>query len=206
MALINCKKCGRKITDTIKKCPHCGCVNEKYRNLKMEIIKKKKGIIIASLLTIICVIVFLFAGGSGMVEFVHKSEEQANMMTEDEKIAADAVKGLQMSLPENEKMNINELWYRKMDSSTNQVLISYFIQEYEIDKKVIIGLFENGKLISNDVKADKSITKYTAKKESEEISKAKEVRELWNTKGDAYELFVKLDKDKILKNLEIINK
>lgn len=201
MALIKCEKCGRQITDTIKKCPHCGCVNVQYRNIKLEIIKRKRGIIIACTLTVICIIVFFIAGGSELINFIEQSEVQAKMMSEDEKVALEAVKSLEKNINESEKLNINELWYRKK-YSVNQVLISYSIKDVINGNSVIIGLVENGKLVANDVKADKNITKYTAKKESEEINKAKEVRDLWNTKGDAYNLFVKLDKDKILKNIE----
>lgn len=201
MALIKCKKCGGKITDTIKKCPHCGCINENYRNIKLEMFNKKRSIIIACIVAGICITIFFLAGGVGIVGFIKQSESQANMLSSEEELAAEAVKKLRTYLNENDKLNINELWYRKY-SSANQILINYSFKDDIKEKGVIIQLVEDGKLIANDIKADKNITKYTAKKESEEISKAKEVRDLWNTKGDAYELFVKLDKDKILKNIE----
>lgn len=205
MALIKCKKCGRQITDTIKKCPHCGCINDKYRNIKLELFKEKREIITACTLAIICIITFFLAGGSSIIGWVKQYETETNMMSEDEIIASDAVKILKAYLDESDKLIINDIWYRNK-SSSNQVLISYFIKDNPRNRNMIIVLIEDSKLIANDVKADKNITKYTAKKESEEIKKAKEVRELWNTKGDAYELFVQLDTNKILKNIEKIEK
>ena len=31
MSLINCKECGKEISSTVKKCPHCGYKNEQLK-------------------------------------------------------------------------------------------------------------------------------------------------------------------------------
>lgn len=48
MALIKCKECGKEISDTIKKCIHCGAKinkntsNMKKENKKLELVEEKK--------------------------------------------------------------------------------------------------------------------------------------------------------------------
>lgn len=66
MALIKCNKCGKDISDSVKKCPHCGF------DLKEKENKKKNKIIIISVLVAILLITILIMIVQGIKESKYK--------------------------------------------------------------------------------------------------------------------------------------
>lgn len=201
MAMIRCKQCGRHITDTIRRCPHCGATNTDFRNVPLEKLKKKKNLLI------IILILILF-GSIGYVlcnnESKHnkmQAEIEANILTEEEKIGLNDVKKLKSTLKRQGTVSIYEVWYRKTITSEEQVLIKYSVGKSENENNKNVQLIEDGNLLGNDIKADKTISKYTSESDKAEILAAKEIRELWDTKGSVGSPFIKLDVDKILRNL-----
>lgn len=44
MALIKCKECGKEISNTIKKCPHCGYINKEVKKQNQEVIRSSSNI------------------------------------------------------------------------------------------------------------------------------------------------------------------
>lgn len=198
MALIRCRECGKHITDTIKKCPHCGHKNEKYRNIPLEKIKSKKFLII----TIIIIMIFSALGGNVCYRDYKEKNDFANFeagkLSEEEKTTVKALKNQKSHIKNTDLTNISEIWYRKTNVADNQILIKISSNN---SSKNIIKFINNEKMIGDDSKADKNVEKYTSKIEKEEITKSKEIREMYNTKGGYIEPFVKLDTEKILKNL-----
>ena len=78
MALIKCKECGKEISDTSKKCIHCGVKIKKEKSKKSS--KNKKKIIIIG---IILLIVTLIIGSIITISFLAKSNvEQTNLRDE----------------------------------------------------------------------------------------------------------------------------
>ena len=72
MALIKCQECGKEISDTSKKCIHCGAKIKKEKNEEIKKNKKKTILIILS--------VFLFIGIILTISFFLKSDvEQTNL-------------------------------------------------------------------------------------------------------------------------------
>lgn len=199
MALIKCKLCGKQITDTVKKCPHCGFLNDRYRNVRLEAIKKKKGFIIAMSIVSLCIVTFLTVAGIEIYAYTRDIKIAANTFTENEKVAADAIKSLKSSISSGDEISVDEIWYRKTNLSKQQVLINY--RNNKKANSTVICLVEEGIIKGDDTKADRTVSKYATKKEKEQVALAQEIRDLWNTKGSAYQMFVKLDKDKILRNL-----
>ena len=184
MALIRCEKCGRNITDTIRKCPHCGHKNMHYRNILLEKIKDKKFIIVA-----IFVILIFIATGSILCLKEHKEQVEftqieENKLTEEEQIGVKAIKRLKSNLKNQDSLNVYEIWYRRTNLSENQLLVEYSVSNE--NQKNIVVLIENDTIIGNDSKAGKSISKYTSETEKNEIQKSKDIKELWDTKGRIY--------------------
>ncbi len=205
MAMIRCKQCGRHITDTVRRCPHCGSINTEFRNMFLEKVNKKKSIII------IVILVVLF-GFTGFIlcnnEFKNnklQAEIEANVLTEEEKIGVSDAKKLMSSLKNQGTVSIYQIWYRKTITSDDQVLIEYSINKEGVNGNKNVQFIENGNLLKNDTKADKTISKYTSEKDKAEILESKEIRELWDTKGSVGSPFIKLDSDKILRNLDKVN-
>lgn len=200
MALIRCEECGRNITDTIRKCPHCGHRNVNYRNIPLEKIKDKKFIIVA----IFAILIFIAIGTILCLkehkEQVEITQIEENKLTEEEQIGAKAVKKLKGNFKNQATLNVNQIWYRKTNLSENQLLVEYSVSNE--NQNNIVVLIENDTIIGNDSKADKNISKYTSETEKNEIQKSKDIKELWDTKGGYIEPFVALDTNKILKNLD----
>ena len=181
MALIRCERCGKQITDTIKKCPHCGYRNIFYRNIKLEKIKEKRVIILITSFVVLFIIIGVILCTKSYIDTQNFIAEEANKLTKEEQIGTDALRTIKNNNINYDGLNINEIWYRKTNLAQNQLLIEYI----SIDKTVsaVIQLIENEKIIGDDRKADKIIGKYTSETEKLEITKAKEIRELWATKG-----------------------
>ena len=60
MALINCKNCGKQISDKATNCIHCGTPIEIVNTIPLEIIEKKETSFIKKHLFLILVIIILF--------------------------------------------------------------------------------------------------------------------------------------------------
>ena len=57
MALINCKECGKEISDTVNKCPHCGYKNKKLTiDAQKPLFTKRIKIIITILIIILTIL------------------------------------------------------------------------------------------------------------------------------------------------------
>ena len=171
----------------------------------LEKVNKKKSIII------IVILVVLF-GFTGFIlcnnEFKNnklQAEIEANVLTEEEKIGVSDAKKLMSSLKNQGTVSIYQIWYRKTITSDDQVLIEYSINKEGVNGNKNVQFIENGNLLKNDTKADKTISKYTSEKDKAEILESKEIRELWDTKGSVGSPFIKLDSDKILRNLDKVN-
>lgn len=72
MALINCPECGKEVSDTNKRCPHCGY------NLRKKVDKKTKNIIIA----VIAAVVIVVVGTFGVVQASKLNSEEQKIVTE----------------------------------------------------------------------------------------------------------------------------
>lgn len=57
MALVNCPECNKEVSDTAKRCPHCGY---KAKN-------NKKMIIITSVIIVLLVVFFVFKGSNSVI-------------------------------------------------------------------------------------------------------------------------------------------
>lgn len=74
MAIIFCPECGKEISDTNKKCPHCGF---KLPKIKKSVNKKKRAVIIA----VIIVLVLGVGGTVGIVQASKLNSEEQAMVT-----------------------------------------------------------------------------------------------------------------------------
>ena len=159
---------------------------------------------IVGIIFVVCIVCFVIYNKKVEQDRI-QAEIQANTLTEDEKIGATAVKILKSNLKNQESLNVYEIWYRKTQTSAEQVLIDYSAQNGFGGSNRNIAMVENGKFWGSDSKADDNITKYTKNDEKLEIYLAQGVRTLWESKENESAPFTKLDKDKILRNLEQVD-
>ena len=85
MALIQCKECGKDMSSTVKKCPHCGFENKELKQDKMN---SRKNFIKQHIKVISIIVIVLIAGVVGFIAYNKKieydriqSEIQANTLT-----------------------------------------------------------------------------------------------------------------------------
>lgn len=209
MALIKCKECGKEISNTVKKCPHCGFINKEVKQDKKN---TRKDFIKQHIKVISIIVIVLIVGTIGFIVYNKKIEQdriqaeiQANTLTDDEKIGAKAVNILKSNLKNQDSLNVYEIWYRKSKTSAEQVLIDYSAQNGFGGTNRNVALVENDKFWGSDSKADNKITKYTEQDEMVEIIMAQGIRSLWNGRSSEPAPFIQLDKDKILRNLDQVN-
>lgn len=209
MALIQCKECGKEISDTVKKCPHCGFIN---KELKQDKVNNGKDFIKQHIKIISIIVIVLIVGVIGTIGYNKKVEQdkiqaeiQANTLTEDEKIGAKAIKILKSNLKNQDSLNVYDIWYRKTQTSAEQILIDYSAQNGFGGANRNIAMIENDKFWGSDSKADDNITKYTKQDEVLEIYLAQGVRTLWENRTNEKAPFTQLDKDKILRNLDQVD-
>lgn len=209
MALINCKECGKEMSDTVKKCPHCGFVNKQLKQEKMD---NKTNFIRQHKKIISIIVIVLLVATIGFIVYNKKIEHdriqaeiEANTLNEDEKIGARAVKILKSNLKNQDSLNVYEIWYRKTQASAEQVLIDYSAQNGFGGSNRNVAMIENGKFWGSDSKADDKITKYTNESDTLEILLAQGVRTLWESRDNKTAPFAQLDKDKILRNLDQVS-
>lgn len=196
MALIKCKECGKEMSDTVKKCPHCGYVNKELKKEKNFIQKNKKLIIIIGIIIVVCI--------AGFVAYNIKAEQdriqaeiQANTLNDDEKMVAKIVKKYQSSLKNPESMQIYEI--RKYDSF---VLMDTSGQNgFGGTTRDVVAYSFDATYMGNDSKADRNVTKYTSTEDRLEIILAQAVEKNWKNRTD----YTVMDKDKILRNLDQAN-
>ena len=205
MAMIRCKQCGRHITDTVRRCPHCGSINTDFRNVLLEKVNEKKAIIIIVLLVVSFGIIGFMLCNKESKHDKLQAEIEANVLTDEEKIGVSDVKKLKSALKNQGVVSVYEIWYRKTITSENQVLIEYSVKNGGSNSTKNVQLIEDGNLLGNDAKADKTISKYTSESDKTGILESKEVRELWDTKGSVNSPFIKLDVDKILRILDKVD-
>lgn len=209
MALIKCNECGKEMSDTVKKCPHCGYTN-KY--LKQDKVNNGKNFIKQHIKVISIIVIVLVVGVVVFTVYNKKIEQnriqaeiQANTLTDDEKIGAKAVNILKSNLKNQDSLNVYEIWYRKTQTSAEQVLIDYSAQNGFGGSNRNVAMVENDKFWGSDSKADNKITKYTKQDEMVEILMAQGIHSLWDSKGSESAPFTQLNKDKILRNLDKVN-
>lgn len=209
MALIKCKECGKEISDTVKKCPHCGFINKEVKqdnmNNRKNFIKQHiKAISIIVIMLVVVAVVFTVYNKKIEQDRI-QAEIQANTLTDDEKIGAKAVNILKSNLKNQDSLNVYEIWYRKTQTSAEQVLIDYSAQNGFGGSNRNVAMVENYKFWGSDSKADNKITKYTKQDEMVEILMAQGIHSLWDSKGSESAPFTQLNKDKILRNLDKVN-
>lgn len=198
MALIQCKECGKEISSTAKKCPHCGFVNKELKEEKINNGKKfiKKNIKIISIVAIVLLAIII-----GVIAYNKKAEKekieeqiQAETLTEDEKMVVKIVKDYKSALKNPESLQVFEI--RKYDKF---VLMDTSGQNgFGGNTRSIVSYSLDGEYMGNDNKADRKVTKYTSAEDELEILVAQAIEKNWTTRTD-YEV---IDKDKILKNLD----
>lgn len=194
MALIQCKECGKDMSSTVNKCPHCGFVNKELRQDKMNNGKKfiRQHIKVVSIIVIVLLVV-----AAGFIAYNKKIENdiiQANALTEDEKMVVAIVKKYKSALKNPESMQIFEI--RKYDSF---VLMDTSGQNgFGGSTRDIVSYSFDGTYMGNDSKADRKITKYTSTEDRIEIVFAQAIKKNWTTRTD----YVVINKDKILRNLD----
>lgn len=198
MALIQCKECGKEISDTVRKCPHCGYAN---KDLKQDKVNSRKNFIkqhikVISILVIVLVVgLVVFIAYNKKIEYDRiQAEIQANTLTDDEKMVASIVKKYKSALKNPESMQIFEI--RKYDSF---VLMDTSGQNgFGGNTRDVVSYSFDGTYMGNDNKADRKITKYTSTEDRLEIVFAQAIKKNWTTRTD----YTVIDKDKILRNLE----
>lgn len=204
MALIRCKECGKEMSDTVRKCPHCGYVNKERKKEQAtqvkESLKSKKGLIISIVIILVVIVV-------GIVVFsmikAQKEEEAriqaeiiANTLNEDEKKVAKVVKEYQNDLKNPDSMQIFEIRFYKDD---NYVLIDSSGQNgFGGTTRNIVQYDIDGEYWGNDSEADRTISKYTDFEDSLEIALSKAIQERWQSNKN----YIEMDKDKIVRNLD----
>lgn len=201
MALINCKECGKEISDTVKKCPHCGYRNEQLKKEakdKMKsYIKKYKKIITITIIVVVIGMAGIIGVSVHNQQMAKKAEIEANTLSEDEKTVAKIVKKYQGALKNPESMQIFEI--RKYSSF---VLMDTSGQNgFGGTTRDIVSYSIDGTYMGNDSKANNNITKYTSKEDKVEIVLAQAIRKNWKNTKD----YIVINKDKILRNLEQVN-
>lgn len=203
MALIDCRECGKQISDTAKKCPHCGFINKELQQDKMS---NFKNVIKQHVKVIIIITIVLLVGIIGTIVYnkqVEQAEIQANALTEDEKMIVNVVKKLKTSLKNPESLQVFEIIYSKSSDMSATVIIDSAGQNGfggTTRRRYMYLTKADGTITywGDDDKADKTVTKYTSTKEKLEIAASKVVREYWNKR----ENYFVVDKDKIMRNLE----
>ncbi len=210
MALTNCKECGKEISDTVKKCPHCGYVN---KELKEEKIEKGKRFIHKYNKIIVTIIIALVICIGGYIGYNKKIEQDrikkqiiANTLTDDEKMIARVVNKLQTSLKNPESLQVFEIIYSKADDSSATVIIDSSGQNGfgGVTRRRNMYLIKSNGTITywgDDSNADKTVTKYTSTEDKLEIATSKVVKEYWTERKD----FFVVDVDKIMRNLDQAN-
>lgn len=201
MALIQCKECGKDMSSTVKKCPHCGFENKELKQDKMN---SRKNFIKQHIKVISIIVIVLIAGVVGFIAYNKKieydriqAEIQANTLTDDEKMVASIVKKYKSALKNPESMQIFEI--RKYDSF---VLMDTSGQNgFGGNTRDVVSYSFDGTYMGNDNKADRKITKYTSTEDRLEIVFAQAIKKNWTTRTD----YTVIDKDKILRNLEQVN-
>ena len=205
MALINCKECGKEMSDTLKKCPHCGYVykKENLKNKTIEKIKANKRIVFTILLIVIIIIGGIVAYNKKIEQDKIQAEIQANTLSEDEKMIARVIMKLKKSLKNPESLQVFEIIYSKESDGLTRVIIDCSAQNgfggstrdrnmYLVKSDGTINYF------GNDYKSDKTVTKYTSSSDKLEIAEAKVVREYWTKR----ENFFTANSEKIMRNLK----
>lgn len=203
MALIDCRECGKQISDTAKKCPHCGFINKELQQDKMS---NFKNVIKQHVKVIIIITIVLLVGIIGTIVYnkqVEQAEIQANALTEDEKMIVNVVKKLKTSLKNPESLQVFEIIYSKSSDMSATVIIDSAGQNGfggTTRRRYMYLTKADGTITywGDDDKADKTVTKYTSTKEKLEIAASKVVREYWNKRKN----YFVVDKDKIMRNLE----
>lgn len=194
MALINCKECGKQISDTVKKCPHCGFINKELKQAKMNNGKK---FIRQHIKVISIIVIALLVVAAGFTIYNKKIEHdriQANALTEDEKMVVAIVKKYKSALKNPDSMQIFEI--RKYDSF---VLMDTSGQNgFGGNTRDVVSYSFDGTYMGNDSKADRNITKYTSTEDRIEIVFAQAIKKNWTTRTD----YIVINKDKILRNLD----
>lgn len=210
MALTNCKECGKEMSDTVKKCPHCGFIN---KELKQDKINNGKNFIKQHIKVISIIVIVLVVVAIGLTIYNKKVEQdriqaeiQANTLTDDEKMVAKVVNKLKSSLKNPESLQVFEIIYSKSSDTSATVIIDSSGQNGfggSTRRRYMYLVKADGTITywGDDDKADKTITKYTSTSDSLEIASAKVVKEYW-TKRENY---VVADKDKIMKNLDQVD-
>jgi len=201
MALIQCGECGKEMSSTVKKCPHCGFIN---KQLKQEKMNNKTTFIKQHIKVISIIVIVLVIGLIGVITYNkivehnrQQAEIQANTLTEDEKMVATIVKKYQMALKNPDSMQIFEI--RKYDKF---VLMDTSGQNgFGGNTRDVVSYSFDGTYMGNDSKADRTITKYTSTEDRLEIVFAQAIKKNWNTRTD----YTVMDKDKILRNLDQAN-
>lgn len=56
MSLIICKECGKKISDTAKRCPNCGYSMRKFKSFKVPKDKRKMFFILEGVIAIVVIV------------------------------------------------------------------------------------------------------------------------------------------------------
>ena len=102
MALVKCKECGNEISDTIKKCPHCGYKEKKPLNKKMFII-------IGAITTLL----FLL---SGILIFTTIGKP----LTENEKFAVECIKDYKAKLKNPESLQVHDIRIKQDDDKNDE--------------------------------------------------------------------------------------
>lgn len=194
MALINCKECGKEVSDTANKCPHCG-----YKNKKLTNDTKKR--LFTKHIKIISILIIILTILSGLIAFYNIN---IHTLSDEEKIVCEVIKKYKSSLKNPDSLKIYEIRFRRFDDGSGVVMFDTSgengyggttrnIVMYATDKN---GL---STYIGNDSNANNSITKYTSSVEKTEIIMAMTIQSTWEKRDE--EEMINIDIDKIIKNL-----
>ncbi len=112
MALINCPECGKEISDTVKKCPHCGF----GIRAKKQISKKGKLllILVPAVLVVLCVGAFIFL----------------NTLTETEQQVVNCVQEVKDRLKNPDSLKVYEIQYHAKDESKESDFEDNYLMVY----------------------------------------------------------------------------
>lgn len=210
MALISCSECGKEMSSTVKKCPHCGYVNKEMKQEKINkgtnFIKQHIKVISIIVIVILVVIIGLVIYNKKIEQDKIQAEIQANTLTDDEKMIASVVKKLQSSLKNPESLQVFEIIYHKSDDGSGTVIIDNSGQNGFgglTRSRNMYNTKADGTITywGSDSKANNKITNYTSINEQLEIAAANVVKEYW-TKRENY---IVADVEKIMRNLDQAN-